>query len=248
MSRSRGGAIVLEDVSKAFEAGRIVALAGVSLRVDAGEMVALVGPSGCGKSTLLTLIGALDTPDTGTIEVAGTRLDRLPDPSGYRARTIGFVFQFHHLVPTLSAEENVQLPMVGRRVPRRERVARARQLIRDVGLEGRAGSAPATLSGGERQRVAIARALVNEPPVVLADEPTGALDAETGATILELLRHACDARGTTILLATNDDRAALAADRVLHLRDGRLGADARAVGTLPTAEPGREPGAVRGGV
>ena len=222
MSRSRGGAIVLDGVSKSFEDGRIAALVDVSLRVEAGELVALVGPSGCGKSTLLNLIGALDTADAGTVEVAGTRLDELPDRSEYRARTVGFVFQFHHLVPTLSAVENVQLPMVGRGVSRRERVTRARRLIHEVGLDERADSAPATLSGGERQRVAIARALVNDPLVLLADEPTGALDAETGATILGLVRRVRDERGTTIVLATNDDQAAQTADRVLRLRHGRL--------------------------
>ena len=144
------------------------------------------GPSGCGKSTLLNLIGALDVPDSGTIEVGGTDLRHLPDPSQYRASTVGFVFQFHYLIPTLSARENVQVPMIGRGLPRRERVAKADELLRACAIEHRATASPSTLSGGERQRVSIARALANDPKVLLADEPTGALDSTTGAQIVEL--------------------------------------------------------------
>jgi ABC-type lipoprotein export system ATPase subunit len=220
--RPDGGGIVVDRVAKAFDAGRVAALVDVSFRVEQAEVVALVGPSGCGKSTLLNLIAALDRPDAGRIEVAGLPLDALDDPTEYRARTVGFVFQLHNLIPTLTAEENVQMPMFGRGVPRHERRERARILLRDVGLEGRADSHPATLSGGERQRVAIARALANGPTVLLADEPTGALDSETGAHILELVRELRAARGTTVLFVTNDEHAAVAADRVLRLRDGRI--------------------------
>jgi len=214
-------------VRKSFEGGRIRALDDVSLTVADGELVALTGASGSGKSTLLNLIGALDRPDDGEIRVGGEDVARLADPSRYRAETVGFVFQFHNLIATLSALENVQIPMLGM-TARAERDHRARELLGEVGLAARVGSYPPTLSGGERQRVAIARALANEPSVLLADEPTGALDSETGAQIVTLLRRLRDEHGTTILLVTNDDAVAAQADRVLRLRDGRLSEPATA--------------------
>jgi putative ABC transport system ATP-binding protein len=213
--------IDVEHVRKSFEGGRIRALVDVSLHVGAGELVALTGPSGGGKSTLLNLIGALDRPDAGAIVVDGLDVTRLDDPARYRARTVAFVFQFHNLITTLSAVENVQIPMLGMR-PRAERERRARELLAEVGLGERARSYPPTLSGGERQRVAIARALANDPRVLLADEPTGALDTDTGAQILELIRRVRDERGATILMVTNDDVVAGQADRVLQMRDGVL--------------------------
>jgi ABC-type lipoprotein export system ATPase subunit len=216
-----GAEVAVRDVRKSFDGGTIRALDGVSLELDAGELVALTGPSGCGKSTLLNLIGALDRPDSGEIHVGGEDVTRLADASRYRATTVGFVFQFHNLMTTLTALENVQIPMLGQRA-RAEREERARGLLAEVGLGAREQSRPPTLSGGERQRVAIARALANAPRLLLADEPTGALDSETGAQILELLRGVRDARGTTILLVTNDDAVAAQADRVLRLRDGVL--------------------------
>jgi putative ABC transport system ATP-binding protein len=218
---SNGAAVAVEHVSKSFEDGRIRALVDVSLAVERGEFVAVTGPSGCGKSTLLNLIGALDRPDTGTIRVDGRPVTEL-DPSEYRAAVVGFVFQFHNLIPTLNALENVQLPMLGRGVTRGERVRRARTLLDEVGLSQRATSYPPTLSGGERQRVAVARALANSPRLLLADEPTGALDTATGEQIVELLRSLRAQRGTTILLVTNDPNVADAADRVLAIRDGRI--------------------------
>jgi putative ABC transport system ATP-binding protein len=224
-----GAAVVVDRVTKSFEGGRVVALDEVSVELAPGEFVAVVGPSGCGKSTLLNLIGALDVPDSGTIEVGGTDLRHLPDPSQYRASTVGFVFQFHHLIPTLSARENVQVPMIGRGVPRRDRVARADDLLRACAIEHRASASPTTLSGGERQRVAIARALTNDPRLLLADEPTGALDSGTGAQIVELLERLRAERGMTILLVTNDDAVAAAADRTVRIRDGRI------VGAAPLA-------------
>jgi putative ABC transport system ATP-binding protein len=213
--------IDVEHVRKSFEGGRIRALVDVSLHVGAGELVALTGPSGGGKSTLLNLIGALDRPDAGAIVVDGLDVTRLDDPARYRARTVAFVFQFHNLITTLSAVENVQIPMLGTR-PRADRERRARELLVEVGLGERVRSYPPTLSGGERQRVAIARALANDPRVLLADEPTGALDTDTGTQILELIRRVRDERGTTILMVTNDDAVAGQADRVLQIRDGVL--------------------------
>jgi putative ABC transport system ATP-binding protein len=216
-----GAEVVVERVSKAFEDGRIRALVEASLRLDPGEFVSLTGPSGSGKSTLLNLIGALDRPDAGTISVDGAVLDGL-DAVEYRAATVGFVFQFHNLIPTLTALENVQVPMLGRRVGRSEREARARSLLHEVGLERRERSFPGTLSGGERQRVALARALANEPRLLLADEPTGSLDSDTGAQVLRLIERVRAERRTTVLLVTNDEGVAAAAGRTLRLLDGRV--------------------------
>jgi ABC-type lipoprotein export system ATPase subunit len=217
-----GVEVVVDHVSKSFDAGRIVALADLSLRLDAGDFASVVGPSGCGKSTLLNLIGALDRPDAGTIEVGGVDLARLDDPPEYRAATVGFVFQFHYLIPTLDASENVQVPMFGRGLNRRERIEKAGELLAACAIDHRCGADPSTLSGGERQRVAIARALANDPKLLLADEPTGALDSVTGAQIVELLLQLREERGMTIILVTNDPQVAGAADRTLRIRDGRL--------------------------
>lgn len=221
-----GAAIVVDDVRKSFEDGRVEALRGVSFTVEPGELVALVGASGSGKSTLLNIIGALDTYDAGSVTVGDQRLDRLARPSAYRASTVGFVFQAHNLLPTLTAAENVQVAMIGLR-PRDERIARSRELLGEVGLQHRTDALPGVLSGGERQRVAIARALANEPRVLLADEPTGSLDSATGAGVLELLDQVRSVRETTILLVTNDDDVAEHADRILRLRDGVIHAEGR---------------------
>jgi len=222
---SSGAAIVVDGVQKSFEDGRVRALRGVSFRVDPGELVALVGASGSGKSTILNLLGALDTPDDGSVRVDGRSLAELRSASAYRADVVGFVFQSHNLLPTLTAAENVQIAMFGHR-PRAEREARARELLAEVGLAQRADALPGVLSGGERQRVALARALANEPRLLLADEPTGALDSETGAQVLELVDEVRRTHGTTIVLVTNDDDVAAHADRVLRLRDGVIHAEA----------------------
>jgi putative ABC transport system ATP-binding protein len=220
-----GAELVVERVSKTFENGRIRALDEASLRLEPGEFVSLTGPSGSGKSTLLNLLGALDRPDSGSISVDGARLDRV-DVAEYRAATVGFVFQFHNLIPTLTALENVQVPMLGRGLRRGTREERARALLREVGLEGRKDAFPGTLSGGERQRVALARALANEPRLLLADEPTGSLDSETGAQVLRLLERVRSERGMTVLLVTNDDGVAATASRTVGLLDGKITRDA----------------------
>ena len=220
-----GAQVVVANVTKAFEGGRVTALRDVSLDVAPGELVSLTGPSGSGKSTLLNLIGSLDEPDSGTITVDGLRLEVI-DAIAYRAETVGFVFQFHHLIPTISALDNVQVPMLGRGRDRAARERTSRELLAEVGLAGRADAVPGTLSGGERQRVAIARALANDPRLLLADEPTGALDSETGAQVLSLLQRLRAERGMTVLLVTNDDDVAATADRTLRLRDGRVIPDA----------------------
>jgi putative ABC transport system ATP-binding protein len=216
-----GAEVVVEGVAKAFEGGRIRALDGISLRLEPGELVALTGASGSGKSTLLNLIGALDGPDAGAILIDGRPLEH-QDATAYRGATVGFVFQAHNLIPVLTASENVQVAMIGRGLTRAERRQRAAELLAEVGLARRAEAHPPVLSGGERQRVAIARALANDPRLLLADEPTGALDSETGDQIVSLLLGLRERRGMTILLVTNDREVAERADRVVELRDGRL--------------------------
>jgi putative ABC transport system ATP-binding protein len=222
---SKGCAIAVSGVRKSFEDGRVQALRDVSFTVDPGELVALTGASGSGKSTLLNLLGALDVPDAGSIEVDGRPLDELGTPSRYRAETVGFIFQAHNLLPTLTAAENVQIPMFGRR-PRREREARARELLGEVGLGHRLDARPGVLSGGERQRVAIARALANGPRLLLADEPTGALDSVTGKQVLDLLDRLRVLYRMTIVLVTNDEDVAAHAERTLRLSDGIIRAEA----------------------
>ena len=218
---SGGARVVVDRVGKAFDGGRIRALHEVSLQLEAGELVSLTGPSGSGKSTLLNLIGALDRPDTGSISVDGVEVDGR-DAAEYRAGTVGFVFQFHNLIPTLTAHENVQVPMLGRGPTRAERAERARELLGEMGLAARADAFPATLSGGKRQRVALARALANEPRLLLADEPTGALDSATGDQVLILLERIRAERGMTVLLVTNDEGVAAHGSRTLRLLDGAL--------------------------
>jgi len=213
--------IVAEGLVKRYEQGRITALDGMSLTVQGGEHVAVVGPSGCGKSTLVHLIAALDRPDEGRLSVAGHDLAHEPDLSHFRARHVGIVFQLHNLLPTLTAAENVQIPMFEIGLGRRERTHRAHELLGLVGLEQRAGNLPTELSGGERQRVAIARALANEPSIVLADEPTGALDSRAGAAILDLLEGIRVERGTTLVVVTHDAAVAARADRIVTMLDGR---------------------------
>jgi putative ABC transport system ATP-binding protein len=202
------------------------ALRGVSLSVRPGEYIAIVGPSGCGKSTLLQLLGGIDTPTSGSVSLGGTPLDRLPDRELTRLRLtrLGFVFQRFHLLPVLSAAENVELPMAEAGMERVERKARAEELLGYVGLAGRSGHRATQLSGGEMQRVALARAMANRPAVILADEPTGELDATTGRGILDLFRR-LSLDGVTLLVVTHDEKLAAEAGRVIHMLDGRIVGD-----------------------
>jgi ABC-type lipoprotein export system ATPase subunit len=213
--------IRVRAVRKSFERGRIVALDGMDLDVAEGEFVAIVGPSGCGKSTLLHLIAALDRPDEGSIEVAGHELSSGHDLTRYRSRHVGMIFQLHNLLPSLTADENVQVPMLELGLSRRERRERAGRLLAAVGLSGRDRNRPPELSGGERQRVAIARALANDPPILLADEPTGSLDSEAGRRVLELIEELRRTRGLTVLLVTHEAEVAARANRVVRMLDGR---------------------------
>jgi len=220
--------IQLAKVSKVFSAKRkVVALEDVDLSIARGEMAAIVGPSGSGKSTLLNLIGGLDTPTSGQIEIDGERLSGLPDDDLTRMRRdkIGFIFQFLNLLPTLTALENVSIPLHLRGWPKRKIDERARELLNIVGLAARLDHLPDELSGGERQRCAIARALSVYPPVLLADEPTGNLDTHTGAEILKLIRDLHERLGSTILIVTHDPHVAESCARVIAICDGRIAED-----------------------
>ncbi len=228
--------LVARDVKRDYHmgggGGLVHAVRGVSLDVDDGDYLAVVGPSGCGKSTLLNLIGGIDRPSSGSIEISGERVDTMRDADATRFRLlrVGFVFQRFYLMPALTALENVELPLAEAKVARKERVARARELLAYVGLAARLDHRPTQLSGGEQQRVAIARALANRPRLLLADEPTGELDAHTGAEMISLLGQV-NGDGTTIVVVTHDEDLARAAKRVVHMRDGVVVDDRRQDGS-----------------
>ena len=207
----------------ALSGAAVHAVRGVSLDVMRGEYVAIVGPSGCGKSTMLNLLGAIDRPTRGTVTIGGTEVSTLPDRDATRFRltSIGFVFQRFYLLPVLTARENVELPLAEAKVPSGERRVRARELLGYVGLAERSEHRPSELSGGEQQRVAIARALANRPAVLLADEPTGELDAQTGSDVIALFDR-LNRDGMTIIVVTHDEKLAGAARRVVHMLDGRV--------------------------
>jgi putative ABC transport system ATP-binding protein len=217
-----GVEVVVERVRREHPGG-IVAVADVSLTLEPGEFVVLTGPSGSGKTSLLSLIGALDRPTSGRVLVEGSRLDGGSDElARYHRDVVGFVFQHHHLLAHLPACANVELPLLGAGVGRRERRERAVELLREVGLGHRLDEVAAHLSGGERQRVALARALANDPRLLLADEPTGSLDSDSTQRVLDLLEAVRERRGMTLLVVTYDPIIGRRADRVLHMRDGRL--------------------------
>jgi putative ABC transport system ATP-binding protein len=217
-----GVEVVVERVRREHPGG-IVAVDDVSLTLEPGEFVVLTGPSGSGKTSLLSLIGALDRPTSGRVLVDGSRLDGGSDElARYHRDIVGFVFQHHHLLAHLPACANVELPLLGAGVGRRERRERAVELLREVGLGHRLDEVAAHLSGGERQRVALARALANDPRLLLADEPTGSLDSASTQRVLDLLEAVREHRGMTLLVVTYDPIIGRRADRVLHMRDGRL--------------------------
>lgn len=233
--------VSLRDVKRDYALGaeRVHALQGVTLEIERGDYVAIVGPSGCGKSTLLNLVGVIDQPTSGTVSVAGRRVDAMSDREAteFRLHNIGFVFQRFYLMPVLTALENVALPMAEAKVPTAERLERAAELLAYVGLSNRERHRPSELSGGEQQRVAIARALANRPTLLLADEPTGELDARTGSEIISLFQRLNAERGgdgggtggvegTTLVVVTHDEELADGARRRIHMRDGRVVGDA----------------------
>jgi ABC-type lipoprotein export system ATPase subunit len=215
-------------LKKDYDEGQVQALRGVDFRIEQGDFVAIIGPSGCGKSTLLQMLGALDRPSDGDLLYRGNSLPHHPDPAAYRAREIGFIFQAFHLLPTLTAAENVQIPMFETSRPLTERKAKSVELLKAVGLEHRINHFPSKLSGGERQRVAIARSLANGPSVLLADEPTGNLDSANAHLILELLMRIQREQQMTMVLVTHDPTIAARATRTIQMKDGQIVADTRA--------------------
>ena len=217
--------IELKDVSKVFSGKTsFTALANINLSIEKGDLVSIVGPSGSGKSTLLNLVGTLHQPSTGEIHIDGQLLSGLTDDQRTRLRgdKIGFVFQFFHLLPTLGALQNVCIPLHLRGWPRKKAEARARELLRLVHIDGKEERLPDELSGGERQRVAIARALASYPPILLADEPTGNLDTQSGKEIVRLINDLHKKLGATILIVTHNEEVAQGCSRTIVLRDGRI--------------------------
>jgi ABC-type lipoprotein export system ATPase subunit len=214
--------IETHDLRRVYGDGEeIRALDGVNLRVEAGEFLAVMGPSGSGKSTLLNMLGALDRPTSGQVFINGQDLARVRDIDGFRAKTVGFMFQLHNLLPTLTARENVEVPMAGYRGARAQR-QRAEELLALVGLADRMNHLPGQLSGGQRQRVAAARALANQPPLIFADEPTGSLDTTAGQELMTLLKELNRTQGTTFVIVTHDPSVARQTRRVLVMADGKI--------------------------
>ena len=209
--------IKLEGITKSF--GSLQVLKGIDLKINKGEIVSIVGPSGAGKTTLLQIMGTLDEPDAGTVAIDGTVVSRMKEKelSAFRNKNIGFVFQFYNLVPNLTALENVELAMQICKNP-----LDAKEVLREVGLEKRMGNFPAQLSGGEQQRVSIARALAKNPKLLLCDEPTGALDYQTGKAILKLLQDMCREKNMTVIVITHNSALTPMADRVIHIKNGTV--------------------------
>lgn len=218
--------VIVDHAEKIYTTGQrtVVALRDVSLEVRSGESVALMGPSGCGKSTLLHLMGGMDRPTRGRLQVDGVELDTLSETAlaQFRRRRVGFVFQFFNLLPTLTVLENAALPLMLDGVNDADAQRRALTLLERVGLQARATHFPAELSGGEMQRVAVARAIASTPALILADEPTGSLDSENGRQVMDLLRELNQELGLTLVLATHDDEAAHYAGRIIRIRDGMI--------------------------
>jgi putative ABC transport system ATP-binding protein len=226
MTEHRKNLVNIKNVDKVFKRGseEIHVLGGLDLEIPEGDFLALMGPSGSGKSTLLNLIGGLDRPSQGTVEIGGERIDKLSDRrlAAWRSRHVGLVFQFYNLMPVLSAQKNVELPLLLTHLSRSERKKRAAIALDIVGLSHRTGHFPRTLSGGEQQRVGIARAIVTDPTILLCDEPTGDLDRKSGDEVLNLLQGLNREQTKTIVMVTHDTHAAARATRTLYLNKGRL--------------------------
>ena len=215
-----------KNICKDFRLGNqlVHALKNVAFAVPEGQFTTIMGPSGSGKSTLLYVLGGLDKANDGMIEVAGKRLESMrgDELAEFRRNTIGFIFQAFHLVPTMTALENVALPGVFAGMPKPDREERAYELLNQLGMGERTDHRPNQLSGGQQQRVAIARSLFNDPPIIMGDEPTGALDSKTGEIVMTMLRQLCDKKGKTILIVTHDAHVAEYSDRMIHLKDGEI--------------------------
>lgn len=214
--------IEIHNLKKNYDNGNVKALNGINLEIKKGEFISIMGPSGSGKSTLLNMIGALDRAEEGKIEVAGINLMETSDLSEFRSKEIGFVFQMHNLIPNLSVLENVEIPMYEGHLKSQQMRERALELLESVELKDKADTNPTKLSGGERQRVAIARALVNHPSIILADEPTGALDSKTGDIILKLLKDLHHKEHVTLVMVTHESYVAQMADRIVNVLDGKI--------------------------
>ena len=221
MSKDRN-IIEIHDLKKSYDDGKIKALNGLNLEVKKGEFLSIMGPSGSGKSTLLNMIGALDVADEGTIKVAGIDLMNTKELNEFRSQEIGFVFQMHNLIPNLTVLENVEIPMYETDLSSSQMHERAMGLLMEVGLEDKADQIPTKLSGGERQRVAIARALVNNPSIILADEPTGSLDSKTGDVILKLMSDLHEKENVTLVMVTHEPYVGNMAERIVNVLDGKI--------------------------
>ncbi len=223
---SEKNVVKLENVVKTYSMGdsEVHALRGISFSIEAGEFVSIMGPSGSGKSTCMNMIGCLDRPSSGSVEINGREISSMNEKelAALRNRTIGFVFQQYHLISSMNVIENVMLPLKYQRLERSERLKRAALALEGVGLSDRINHRPHELSGGQKQRVAIARAMVTEPKILLADEPTGALDSETGAQVMEMFRQINSEQGTTVIIVTHDPRIGASTKRCIRILDGRI--------------------------
>ena len=213
--------ITIKNLTKTYDKGRTKALDDINLNIKEGSFVSIMGPSGSGKSTLLNMIGVLDTPDKGYIEIAGQDISQIKDLNLFRRETVGFVFQLHNLIHNLTSRENVEIPMYGTGMSSETMKKRSLKLLKSVGLETKSEKRPTILSGGERQRVAVARALANNPKIILADEPTGSLDTKNGSIIMELLRKHQTELGATLILVTHNQKLAEQADNTIQIQDGK---------------------------
>ncbi|AXV40316.1 ABC transporter ATP-binding protein [Methanobacterium sp. BAmetb5] len=219
---NNGNIVEIKNLEKSYDKGRIKALNGIDLEIGKGEFVSIIGPSGSGKSTLLNMIGALDTADAGSINVAGNDLRKMKDLSAFRSQKMGFIFQLHNLIPNLTVLENVLIPMYGTGRKNNQMIDRAMEVLKYVKLQDKVSRKPTELSGGERQRVAIARALANQPSIILADEPTGSLDSKNGEMILQRLKELHEKEKVTLIMVTHDMKVASMAERTIEVLDGEI--------------------------